>query len=149
MSAKPGESGTPAEPPLDEPGAAFVRRPTGEQTQDLLPRPRSAPPVKEIPTSPGCAPRSCSLAASPSSASSPEADPFNFLGLVRQPVLMVNGRYDFFFPVEETQVPMFKHLGTPGKDKRHLVLEAGHVPPNDVLTKEVLDWLDRYFGPTG
>ncbi|MGZ6131550.1 MAG: protein kinase domain-containing protein [Myxococcaceae bacterium] len=82
-------------------------------------------------------------------ASLPEADPFNFLGLVHQPVLMVNGRYDFFFPVEETQVPMFKGLGTPAKDKRHLVLEAGHVPPNDVLSQEVLDWLDRYLGPSG
>ena len=79
----------------------------------------------------------------------PESDPFHFLGLVHQPVLMVNGRYDFFFPVEETQVPMFKGLGTPAKDKRHVVLEAGHVPPNDVLTQEVLDWLDRYLGPTG
>ena len=79
----------------------------------------------------------------------PEADPYNFLGLVHQPVLMVNGRYDFFFPVEDTQVPMFKLLGTPAKDKRHVVLEAGHVPPNDVLTQEVLDWLDRYLGPIG
>jgi dienelactone hydrolase len=79
----------------------------------------------------------------------PEVDPFNFLGLVHQPVLMVNGRYDFFFPTEETQVPMFKGLGTPGKDKRHVVLEAGHIPPNDVLTQEVLDWLDRYLGPAG
>ena len=80
-------------------------------------------------------------------SSLPEADPFNFLGLVHQPVLMVNGRYDFFFPVEETQVPMFKLFGAATKDKRHVVLEAGHVPPNDVLTKEVLDWLDRYLGP--
>ena len=79
----------------------------------------------------------------------PEADPFNFASQVRQPVLMVNGKYDFFFPVEATQVPMFKLLGTAPKDKRHLVLEAGHVPPNDVLTQEVLDWLDRYLGPTG
>ena len=79
----------------------------------------------------------------------PEVDPYNFLGLVHQPVLMVNGRYDFFFPVEDTQVPMFKLLGTPAKDKRHVVLEAGHVPPNDVLTQEVLDWLDRYLGPIG
>jgi eukaryotic-like serine/threonine-protein kinase len=84
-----------------------------------------------------------------SEACLPEADPFNFLALVHQPVLMVNGRYDFFFPVEETQIPMFQGLGTPAKDKRHLVLEAGHVPPNDVLTQEVLDWLDRYLGPTG
>ena len=58
-------------------------------------------------------------------------------------------RYDFFSPVEETQVPMFKGLGTPAKDKRHVVLEDGHVPPNDVLSQEVLDWLDRYLGPSG
>ncbi len=84
-----------------------------------------------------------------SQESLPEVDPFNFLGLVHQPILMVNGRDDFFFPVEDTQVPMFKLLGTPAKDKRHVVLEAGHVPPNDVLTQEVLDWLDRYLGPSG
>ena len=30
-----------------------------------------------------------------------------------------------------------------------MVFEAGHVPPNDLLTKEVLDWLDRYLGPSG
>ena len=78
--------------------------------------------------------------------SPPEADSFNFAPLVRQPTLMVNGRYDFFFPVDSTQVPLFKLLGSPPKDKRHLVLEAGHVPPNDILTQEVLDWLDRYLG---
>ena len=79
----------------------------------------------------------------------PEVDPFHFASQVKQPVLMVNGRYDFFFPVEATQDPMFKLLGTAPKDKRHVVLEAGHVPPNDVLTQEVLDWLDRYLGPAG
>jgi len=36
MSGKPGEAGAPAEPPLDEPGATFVRPPTEEGTQDLL-----------------------------------------------------------------------------------------------------------------
>jgi hypothetical protein len=38
-------------------------------------------------------------------------------------------------------------LGTPEKDKRHVVFESGHVPPADMLIKEVLDWLDRYLGP--
>ena len=42
---------------------------------------------------------------------------------------------------------MFSLLGTPLKDKRHVVFEAGHVPPNDLMVKEVLDWLDRYQGP--
>ncbi|MBZ5616948.1 MAG: protein kinase [Acidobacteriia bacterium] len=77
----------------------------------------------------------------------PEVDPFNFASRVKIPVLMVNGRYDFFFPKETTQDPMFRLLGTPQKDKRHVVFESGHVPPPDLLIKEVLDWLDRYLGP--
>ena len=77
----------------------------------------------------------------------PEVDPFNFGPRVRQPVLLVDGKYDFFFPKETSQDPFFNNLGTPAKDKRHAVYEAGHVPPNDILIREVLDWLDRYLGP--
>jgi hypothetical protein len=32
-------------------------------------------------------------------------------------------------------------------DKRHVVFDSGHVPPPDMVIKEVLDWLDRYLGP--
>ena len=77
----------------------------------------------------------------------PEADPFNFAPHVHQPMLMVNGRYDFLMPVDASQVPLFQALGTSPKDKRHAVFEAGHIPPDEVVTKEVLDWLDRYLGP--
>jgi eukaryotic-like serine/threonine-protein kinase len=77
----------------------------------------------------------------------PEVDPLNFASHVKVPVLMVNGRYDFFYPVETSQKPLFLSLGTPNKDKRHVVFEAGHVPPNDLMIKEVLDWLDQYQGP--
>jgi hypothetical protein len=59
---------------------------------------------------------------------------------------MVNGRYDFFFPTETSQKPLFQAFGTPPKDKQHVVFEAGHVPPNELMIKEVLDWLDRYQG---
>jgi eukaryotic-like serine/threonine-protein kinase len=76
----------------------------------------------------------------------PEVDPLNFAPRDVVPVLMVNGRYDYFFPVESSQDPMFRFLGTPSKDKRHTVFESGHVPPNDLLIKEVLDWLDSYLG---
>ena len=79
--------------------------------------------------------------------SPPEADPFNFAPLVTRPILMVNGRYDYFFPAPTSQVPLFERLGSPAKDKRHAIFETGHLPPNDLLTKEVLDWLDRYLGP--
>jgi formylglycine-generating enzyme required for sulfatase activity/dienelactone hydrolase len=76
----------------------------------------------------------------------PEADPFNFAPLVIRPMLMVNGRYDFYFSVDTSQAPLFQLLGSPTKDKRHVVFESGHLPPNDLLTQEVLDWLDRHLG---
>jgi formylglycine-generating enzyme required for sulfatase activity/dienelactone hydrolase len=76
----------------------------------------------------------------------PEADTMNFAPHLHKPVLMVNGRHDFIFPLETHQMPLFELLGSPANDKRHVVLETGHMPPNDLLTKEVLDWLDAHLG---
>jgi len=77
----------------------------------------------------------------------PEVDDINLAPRVKIPTLMINGRYDFVFPEDSSQKPLFQLLGTPGKDKRYVVFEAGHVLPTDLLTKETLDWLDRYLGP--
>jgi dienelactone hydrolase/predicted Ser/Thr protein kinase len=77
----------------------------------------------------------------------PEVDPFHFVPRVRIPVLMLNGRYDSFFPHETAQVPMFKLLGTPEGDKRHLIYDTGHGVPRNQLIKESLAWLDKYLGP--
>jgi formylglycine-generating enzyme required for sulfatase activity/dienelactone hydrolase len=78
----------------------------------------------------------------------PETDPVNFAPHVRQPVLMVNGRDDFDLPYETAQVPLFQALGTAPAEKRHAVLEGGHIPPRpQEVFKEILDWLDRYLGP--
>ena len=77
----------------------------------------------------------------------PEVDPFNFAPRVKQPVLMINGRFDFQFPVSTSQEAVFRVLGTPDNDKRHVVFESGHHPPNDLTMKETLDWFDRYLGP--
>ena len=66
------------------------------------------------------------------------------------PVLLLGGRNDFYFPVETSQVPLFKLLGTPAEHKRHVIFEgAGHVPPRIEVIREILDWLDRYLGPVG
>jgi formylglycine-generating enzyme required for sulfatase activity/dienelactone hydrolase len=77
----------------------------------------------------------------------PEVDPFNFAPRARQPSLMINGRYDFFFPVETSQLPLFRLLGAPAQDKRQVITEGGHAPPQDLVVKETIDWLDRYLGP--
>jgi serine/threonine protein kinase/formylglycine-generating enzyme required for sulfatase activity/cephalosporin-C deacetylase-like acetyl esterase len=77
----------------------------------------------------------------------PEADEINFAPRVKVPTLMVNGRFDHFFPLDTSQNVMFRFLGAPEKDKRHAVLEGGHVPPYDQMMREILDWLDKYQGP--
>jgi dienelactone hydrolase len=77
----------------------------------------------------------------------PEVDPFHFVSRVTMPVLIINGREDFRFPLESSQKPLLRLLGTPEEDKRLALLEGGHVPPRIGIIKEMLDWLDRYLGP--
>ena len=79
--------------------------------------------------------------------SQPEVDPINFLPRVTVPVLMLNGRYDFFFPLETSQQPFFRLLRTSSEHKRMFVYEDGHSVPRTELIKETLDWLDLYLGP--
>ena len=77
----------------------------------------------------------------------PEVEPINFLPRITMPVLMLNGRYDYFFPVQTSQDPMFRLLGTPPDRKRHVLYDGGHFVPRTMLFSEVLEWLDRYLGP--
>ena len=78
----------------------------------------------------------------------PVIDQANFAPRLKKPVLMVNGQYDFSFPLETSQEPLFRMLGSLPADKKHIVLEA----PHDVTERRaemvpaVLDWLDRYLG---
>ena len=76
----------------------------------------------------------------------PEVEPANFLPHIKMPVLMLNGKYDFFFPYESSQKPFFELLGTPKKEKKIIVYEGGHSVPRTELIKEMLAWLDQYLG---
>jgi formylglycine-generating enzyme required for sulfatase activity/tRNA A-37 threonylcarbamoyl transferase component Bud32/dienelactone hydrolase len=77
----------------------------------------------------------------------PEVEPINFLPRITLPVLMLNGRYDYYFPVESSQRPFFRFLGTPSQHKRQVISEGGHSVPRTQLIAETLTWLDRYLGP--
>src|SRR5579863_4594376 len=72
----------------------------------------------------------------------PEVDTINFLPHVKQPVLMLNGHYDFFFPEQATQVPFFNLLGSKKEQKKRVVYDSGHAIPRNELVKETLNWLD-------
>ncbi|HEY7912218.1 MAG TPA: SUMF1/EgtB/PvdO family nonheme iron enzyme, partial [Blastocatellia bacterium] len=80
----------------------------------------------------------------------PEVESLNFVPRIKVPVLLMGGRNDFILPVETSQAPLFRLLGTPAEHKRHVIFEgAGHVPPRIELIRETLGWLDRYLGPVG
>ena len=75
----------------------------------------------------------------------PEADPINFAPHITAPTLMLNGRDDFIFPLEDVAKPLFALLGA--DRKRHAIHEGGHVPPLNELIRDVLGWFDQYLGP--
>ncbi len=78
----------------------------------------------------------------------PGFDQADFAPRMKKPVLMVNGRYDYTFPLETSQDPMFRMLGTPAADKSHIVLDTPHDVSQQraTLIREVLAWLDHYLG---
>lgn len=77
----------------------------------------------------------------------PEVQLQDYLPRVNVPVLLINGRNDFTFPHESSQKPFFELLGTRPEDKRHVVLDWGHLPPHysDVI-RTYLQWSDRWLG---
>ena len=77
----------------------------------------------------------------------PEADEINYLSRIDIPVLMLNGRYDTYFPYETTVQPMRDLLATPDEDKKLILYDTDHFVPKTEMIKEVLSWLDKYFGP--
>jgi DNA-binding winged helix-turn-helix (wHTH) protein len=77
-----------------------------------------------------------------------EVDQRHYLPRVHLPLLMVNGRDDFAFPLEASQKPFFEALGTANPRKRHVVLDWGHLPPGYLeVQREILAWSDRWLGP--
>jgi eukaryotic-like serine/threonine-protein kinase len=75
-----------------------------------------------------------------------EVEAINFAPRAKMPVLMLNGRFDFYLPEDTTQIPMFQLLGAPESQKRRVVYDTGHNIPRPELIRESLDWLDKHLG---
>ncbi len=83
----------------------------------------------------------------PESKMTPQADQINFAPRIKMPILMINGRYDYIFPYERSQKPMFRFLGTPDEHKDHIVCDTDHNVPLSEVMKHSLILLDKYLGP--
>ena len=77
----------------------------------------------------------------------PEASAINYVPRIKIPTLMLNGRYDYRFPLETNLKPFFNLLGTTEKDKRLCIYETDHYVTKSDMIREVLGWMDKYLGP--
>ena len=77
----------------------------------------------------------------------PDINVAHYLPRVTAPVLHFSGLYDTDFQFETSSKPFFERLGTPAKDKKHVVEPTGHFVSPAVVKGETLDWFDRYLGP--
>jgi len=65
-------------------------------------------------------------------------DQVDFAPRLTKPVLMVNGRYDATFPHDSAQLPLFRMLGTPAADKRHVVFDTPHLRATSMIVGRVM-----------
>ncbi len=77
----------------------------------------------------------------------PEVKMINYVPRITIPVLMMNGKYDTIIGYENSARPMFELLGTPEEHKTIMAYPTDHIPPKAEYVREILDWLDKYFGP--
>jgi predicted esterase len=76
----------------------------------------------------------------------PVVDPFNFVSRVQLPVLMLSGEYDQTYPLETSAQPFYDFLGTEEPGKKHFIAPGGHIISLIDITRETLDWFDKYLG---
>jgi pimeloyl-ACP methyl ester carboxylesterase len=78
----------------------------------------------------------------------PDYNPINLAPRITAPVLIQNGRYDFFVSTEREIQPLLRIFGTPERDKALKLYEAGHaVWLRMEQQKDEIDFLDKCFGP--
>jgi dipeptidyl aminopeptidase/acylaminoacyl peptidase len=72
-----------------------------------------------------------------------DANPINFVSLMRAPKLMLHGRYDEADPLKTEAEPLFRLMREP---KKLVVYEGGHVPEFSFLIRSLNDWFDETLG---
>jgi dienelactone hydrolase len=75
----------------------------------------------------------------------PGANQADFAARIKVPVLMISGRFDWVFWGKDA---LLRLMATPAADKKAVVFDTAHdvSEQRTALAREVLAWLDRYFG---
>ena len=73
-----------------------------------------------------------------------EANPIHYAPLIRQPKLLIHGKYDETSPLTTMAEPLFALLPEP---KVVSIYEGGHRPDPEFLVPAINSWLDTTLGP--
>jgi dienelactone hydrolase len=69
----------------------------------------------------------------------------SYVSRIKIPTLMLNGKYDYTFPLEKSVKPFYDLLSTTKKEL--LLYDTDHFVPKNEMIKEVLTWCDKYLAP--
>ena len=69
----------------------------------------------------------------------------SYVSRIKIPTLMLNGKYDYTYPLENSVKPFYDLLSTAKKDL--ILYDTDHYVPQNEMIKEVLKWCDKYLGP--
>ena len=72
-----------------------------------------------------------------------EIQPEKYAARIKMPTLLLNGRYDYFFPYQSSQLPLYNLLNLDNENKRHVVVEEAHYVPSHIAVEETLNWVNN------
>ena len=72
-----------------------------------------------------------------------EIQPEKYAARIKTPTLLLNGRYDYFFPYETSQLPLYNLMDLDKNNKRHVVVEYAHYVPYHIVAEETINWINR------
>ena len=71
-----------------------------------------------------------------------EIQPEKYAARIKTPTLLLNGRYDFYFPYQSSQLPLFNLMNLDNNNKRHVVVDYAHYVPMHIVREETLKWIN-------
>jgi formylglycine-generating enzyme required for sulfatase activity/AraC-like DNA-binding protein/dienelactone hydrolase len=72
-----------------------------------------------------------------------EIQPEKYAARIKTPTLLLNGRYDFYFPYQSSQLPLFNLMNLSDNNKRHVVVDYAHYVPMHIVRDETLKWINN------
>lgn len=72
-----------------------------------------------------------------------EIQPEKYAARIKTPTLLLNGRYDFYFPYQSSQLPLYNLMDLNDNNKRHVVVDYAHYVPMHIVRDETLKWINN------